>query len=157
MFAERQGYFGITADVLGQVGYARDSVYVSACCDRCRQQSLAQGALVHRYFIPCLMVFSLLAPDEVSTSGIVAVEVNGQHNEASSGFKPRRAFLAPFCQHFHFSYSGTNLALWSRKISGLSKNPALKDRFLAENWRPIFGCEAFHRWHGLVISLPDVS
>ncbi len=66
-------------------------------------------------------------------------------------------FLAPFCQHFHFSYSGMNLALWSRKISGLSNLQGFKGRFSAENWRPIFGCEAFHRWHGLVISLPDVS
>ncbi|HCF1756629.1 MULTISPECIES: hypothetical protein [Pseudomonas] len=37
--------------------------------------------------------FSLLAPVEVSTSGIGAVEVNCQHNEASNGFKQIRAFF----------------------------------------------------------------
>nr|WP_172690192.1 hypothetical protein [Pseudomonas aeruginosa] len=77
------------------------------------------------------MVFSLLAPDEVSTSGIVAVEVNGQHNEASCGFKPRRAFFGAILPAFSFLIFGNESGVMVKKNQWFIKPPGLQ--------RPIFG------------------
>ncbi|MDX2310027.1 hypothetical protein [Pseudomonas sp. On1] len=75
------------------------------------------------------MVFSLLAPDEVSTSGIVAVEVNGQHNEESIGFKRRAVFFDVTLPAVHFSDLGMNRLSVHEKSDGYRCNQSRSSDF----------------------------
>ncbi|WP_153897983.1 hypothetical protein [Pseudomonas aeruginosa] len=76
--------------------------------------------------------FSLLAPVEVSTSGIGAVEVNCQHNEASSGFKLIRAFFDVILQSHSSLIFGSEPADLVKKNQWLTGFPGPRRGFSAE-------------------------